>query len=45
MESVQNIRHFSSGIVEPYIFISYSHEDNETVTKLAQHLKKEGFCI
>ena len=45
MKSVQNIQHFSSGIVEPYIFISYSHDDDETVTKLAQHLEEEGFCI
>lgn len=45
MKSVQDIRHFSSGIVEPYIFISYSHDDAEIVRKLVQHLETEGFCV
>lgn len=45
MGSVQNIRHYSSGIVEPYIFISYSHEDVEVVKKIVKHLEEEGFCV
>lgn len=45
MKSVQDIRHFSSGIIEPYIFISYSHDDEEIVRKLVQSLESEGFCV
>lgn len=45
MKSVQDIRHFSSGIAEPYIFVSYSHDDAETVRKLVQRLESEGFCV
>ena len=33
MKSVQDIRRFSSGILEPYIFISYSHDDEELELK------------
>lgn len=45
MKSVQDIRHFSSGIIEPYIFISYSHGDAVIVMKLVQRLESEGFCV
>ncbi len=45
MKTRQDLRHFSSGIYEPYIFISYSHDDRETVEKLANRLKEEGFCV
>lgn len=45
MKTVQDIRHFSSGIVEPYIFVSYSHDDSEAVEQLVQHLKEDGFCV
>ena len=45
MKSVQDICHFSSGIIEPYIFISYSHDDAEIVRKLVQRLESEGFCV
>lgn len=45
MKSVQNISHFSSGIIEPYIFISYSHDDVEIVRKLVQRLEAKGFCV
>ena len=45
MKSVQDIRHFSSGIIESYIFISYSHDDAEIVRKLVQRLESEGFCV
>lgn len=41
----QDLRHFSSGVYEPYIFISYSHDDREVVEKLAARLKEEGFCV
>lgn len=45
MKSVQDIRHFSSGIIEPYIFISYSHDDEEVIRRLVRKLKTEGFCV
>ena len=45
MKSVQDICHFSSGIIESYIFISYSHDDAEIVRKLVQRLESEGFCV
>ena len=45
MSSVQDIKHFSSGIIEPYIFISYSHDDSDIVEKLAKNLEEAGFCV
>lgn len=45
MSSVQDIKHFSSGIIEPYIFISYSHDDSDIVEKLAKKLEEAGFCV
>ena len=35
MKTVQNIKHFSSGIFEPYIFISYSHDENRNFVVVA----------
>lgn len=45
MKSVQDIRHFSSGIIEPYIFVSYSHDDAKIVGELVHRLESEGFCV
>lgn len=41
----QDVRRFSSGIVEPYIFVSYSHDDEDAVKPLIAKLQEEGFCI
>ncbi|MDO5407790.1 MAG: TIR domain-containing protein [Eubacteriales bacterium] len=45
MKTIQDLRHFSSGIYEPYIFISYSHDDRDTVEKLVNRLLEDGFCV
>lgn len=45
MKTVQDLCHFSSGIYEPYIFVSYSHDDKDTVEKLVNRLLEDGFCV
>ena len=45
MKTVQDLRHFSSGIYEPYIFVSYSHDDKDTVEKLVNWLLEDGYCV
>lgn len=45
MRTVQDLRHFSSGIAEPYIFVSYSHDDSDAVKGFVERLKEEGFCV
>ncbi len=45
MRTVQDLRHFSSGIAEPYIFISYAHDDRDVVEKLVRRLEENGYCV
>lgn len=45
MKTVQDLRHFSSGIYKPYIFVSYSHDDKDTVEKLVNRLLEDGYCV
>lgn len=45
MKTQQEIVHFSSGKFMPYIFASYSHDDQEIVKRLLDKLTASGFCV
>ena len=45
MKTKQSLVHFSSGRFVPYIFISYSHDDERIVRELSRRLQDRGFCI
>lgn len=45
MKTQQEIVHFSSGKFMPYIFASYSHDDQEIVKLLLDKLMESGFCV